>query len=79
MKTIALSEETHKNIAMLKLEYGVSSSEEILKKLIVEHKKIRLLAASRLFQQKAKGMKAKDISKEAKKIRAEVYAEWFED
>lgn len=79
MKTIALSEDTHKDLMRLKLEYRTSSSDKLLRKLIREHKKLKFLAASRLFREKTNGQSLKDISKEARKIREEVYAEWFKD
>ena len=44
-----------------------------------EHKKLKFLVASRLFREKTKAQSLKDISKEARKIRDEVYAEWFRD
>ncbi|GEM_PF-2843495 len=79
MKTIALSEDTHKDLLRLKIEYGTSSSDKLLKKLIKEHKKLKFLAASDLFREKTKGQSLKHISKEARKIRDEVYAEWFKN
>lgn len=65
----------------LKLEYDASSSDTLLKRLLMEHKKLKFLALSGLFREraKAKGMTVKDIMVEGRKIRDELYAEWFKD
>ena len=80
MKTVALSEETHRELLELKLKSKANSTDKLIHKLIVEHRKLKLLEASRLFRETAdkKGLKIKDILREGENIRKEMYAKWFE-
>jgi hypothetical protein len=59
--TIAVSEETRKNIQIMKIEEGYDSVDELLRELVIEHKRSRLRKASETFRKK---MKAKKISLE---------------
>ncbi|HLD41936.1 MAG TPA: hypothetical protein VJB06_02785 [archaeon] len=79
MKTVALSEETHRDLVNLKLQAKVSSTDELVHRLIIEHRKQRLEKASQMFRDamKEKGLTLKDILKDAEKVRKEIYEERF--
>ena len=81
MKSVVLSEETHKDLVELKLKEGIGSADKLVHKLIVEHRKQRLEKASQMFRDamKEKGLTLKDILKDAEKIRKEIYEERFGD
>ena len=51
MKTVCMSEETHKELMGLKLDYNTRSAEEIIKDLIIEHKKRRFMAAGKVLRE----------------------------
>jgi len=59
--TIAVSERTRKNIQIMKIEEGYDSVDELIKKLVIEHKRNRLRKASETFRRK---MKAKKLTLE---------------
>jgi len=45
--TIALSELSRKELTLLKIEEGYKNMDELIHQLIIEHKKSRLIAASK--------------------------------
>ena len=57
--TIALSELSHKELTMLKLEEGYRNMDELIHQLIIEHKKSKLIAASQKIRDR---MKELDLS-----------------
>jgi rRNA-processing protein FCF1 len=79
MKTIAVSEKTHKQLMSLKLDSNAKNADELLEKLMIEHRKIKLIEAANQFRKRIEKNKLgiKDIKKESRKIRDELYAEWF--
>ncbi len=79
MKTIGISEQSHKNLINLKLEERTRNIEEIIEKLIIEYKKLKFIEASDLFKSK---LKEKNISfhhilKKSKEVRKEIADEWL--
>lgn len=48
--TIAVSEETRKRLMRLKIDEGARSMDELLARMLVEHRKARLLEASAKFR-----------------------------
>lgn len=48
--TIAVSEETRDKLMKMKIDEGASSLDEVLSRLIVEHRKLRFLEASQMFR-----------------------------
>ena len=52
--TIALSAISHKELTLLKLEEGYKNMDELIHKLIIEHKKSRLFAASKKLRARMK-------------------------
>ena len=57
--TIALSVNSHKELTMLKVEEGFKNMDELVRKLIIEHKKNKLIRASEKIR---KRMKELDMS-----------------
>jgi len=79
MKTIGISEITHRNLIELKLKEGNKNIEELIAKLIIEYRKKKFMEASNLFNLK---LKEKNISfdnllKKSRKIREEIANEWL--
>lgn len=52
--TIALSELSHKELTLLKIEEGYKNMDELIHQLIIEHKKSRLIAASQKIRERMK-------------------------
>lgn len=79
MKTICVSEKLHREIVDLKLEESKKNTAELIRELILEHKKIKFLKASEIFRKSLKEKKLGfyDILKKSKKIREEISDEWF--
>lgn len=77
MKTLALSEKTHKELMTLKIEYNYSSAEDMVIEMLVEFKKERLLEASRIFREALhkKGMTIEEVMEASKNIKREVVNE----
>jgi predicted CopG family antitoxin len=50
--TIAVSEETRRKIMQLKLEEGSRSVDELLARLLVQYRKLKLMETSELFRQR---------------------------
>lgn len=61
--TIGVSPETRNKLIRLKLEEGYKNLDILLDRMIEEHKKQKLLGASKIFLEKltAKGIKVKDL------------------
>ncbi len=57
LSTIAVSEDVKRELHKLKIEEGFRSFNELIKKLIVEYKKIRFMEASKLFRERLKEKK----------------------
>src|SRR5437660_12232249 len=53
-KSLFVSEETHKNLMLAKMELGFRSVDEMLKELVVEVRKARFLEASDVFRSKVR-------------------------
>jgi len=81
MKSIGISEKTHKELVTLKLEENNKNADEIIRKLIISYKKMRFMEASLLFNQKLKekNISFKKLLKKSKAIREEVADELFPD
>jgi hypothetical protein len=77
--TISVSEEVKKELAKLKIELGYPSMDSLIKDAIFEMRNRKFEDASKLFKEKLreKGLTIKDIQKESKLIRQQVYREWF--
>ncbi len=52
--TIALSADSHKKLTLLKVEEGFKNMDELVRKLIIEHKKNKLIRASEKIRKKMK-------------------------
>lgn len=80
MKTIGISEETHKELINLKLEERNRNIEEIIKKLIFIYKEKKFQEHSEKFRDVLKKNKKSFASflKDSKKIREEIVDEWLE-
>lgn len=50
--SIAVSEETRKKLMKLKIDEDARSVDELLERMLVEHRKLRLLAASERFRKR---------------------------
>ena len=52
--TIALSADSHKELSLLKIEEGFKNMDELVHQLIIEHKKNKLVQASKKIQDRKK-------------------------
>ncbi len=52
--TIALSAVSHKELSLLKIEEGFKNMDELVHQLIIEHKKNRLIQASKKIRDRMK-------------------------
>jgi hypothetical protein len=48
--TIAISPASHKTLAVLKAEEGFKSMDELIRQLVIEHKKNKLIRASEMVR-----------------------------
>ncbi len=55
--TIALSAASHKELSMLKIQEGFKNMNELIHQLIIEHKKYKLVAASKQIRSRMKELK----------------------
>lgn len=81
MKTIAISEETHRRLIEMKMQEKMKTSDELLDKLMIEHRKQKYQEASELFRRKLKESKMTfaELLKKSEKIREEIADEWHPD
>ncbi len=81
MKTIALPEELHKELMLLRIQKGNKNIGELIKEMVVEYKKRRFIEASRMFKErlKEKNISFDELLKRSRKIREEIADEWFPD
>lgn len=79
MKTIALPEETYRELIELKLQQGDKTAAALINKLIIEYKKRKFLEASNLFRRKLaeKKISFPELLKKSRAIREEISDEWF--
>lgn len=54
--TIALSANSHKELTLLKIEEGYKNMDELVYRLIIEHKKIKLLETSKKIRARIKDL-----------------------
>lgn len=61
--TVAISEQTHKELSILKIKEGYKSIDELIKELIIEYKKNKLLEISKEFRKRMdeRGLKPEDL------------------
>ena len=79
MKSIGLSEDSHRRLVELRMQEGKKTAEDLINTLIIEYKKKKFLEASNLFN---KGLKQSNTSfenllKTSSKIKEEISNEWF--
>ncbi len=81
MKTIAVTEENHRELVNLKLQEGDKQVNNLISRLISEHKQRKFLEAGELFRKvlKEKGISFKELLKRSRKIREEIADEWFQN
>ncbi len=79
MKSVGISERVHRELMNLKINYGYKKTDALLEEMICEFKKEKLLEASRDIRKKMSERKIsfKELMKKSKKIREEIYDEWF--
>lgn len=79
MKTIALPEDTYKELISLKVQENDRSAAILINKLLLEYKKKRFLDAGILFRKKLndKNISFSDFLKKSGKVKEEVSDEWF--
>jgi predicted CopG family antitoxin len=74
MKTIAIPEDLHRELVSLKLEGANKNAAELIRKLIGEYKKKRILEFSNLFRKKLaeKNISFEEFLRRSDKIREEL-------
>ena len=78
-KSLFVSEETHKNLMLAKMELGFRSVDDMLKELVVEVRKARFLEASDVFKSRMreKRLSLSAIQDKSEAIRIELFKKWF--
>lgn len=78
MKTLALSEETHKQLMQMKLQMGYKTVDELEKEMIVEFRKNRLIDAGKWFrgELRRKKLSFDDFLEISQKVRRELADEY---
>lgn len=78
MKTLALSDETHRQLMEMKLQMGYKSVDELERDMISEFRKKRLDEASEWFRRglKESGLTFRQFLKRSEKIRKELANEY---
>ncbi|MBI3588680.1 hypothetical protein HY995_00520 [Candidatus Micrarchaeota archaeon] len=78
LKTLAISEDTHRQLVELKAELGCSSVDEVERTLIVEFKKHKLREASAAFRSELgkSGLTFRQFLKRSEKTRVEIADEY---
>lgn len=63
--SIAVSDELRKRLMRLKIEEGARSMDQLVERLLVDHRKLRFLEASALFNERLrdKGVRFEDLVK----------------
>ena len=79
MKTISVPEELHKDLAKLKLDENRKNTAELIKQLVIEHRRQKFLRSSEIFREamKKKGLTLKELLKRSRRIREEIADEGF--
>jgi predicted CopG family antitoxin len=79
MKTIALPEETYKELISLKIQENNRSAAVLIDKLVLEYKKKKFLDANTLFRRKLneKNVGFSNFLKKSARIKGEVSNEWL--
>lgn len=79
MKTVGMSEEVHKELMSLKINYNYKRTDSLLEDMIKEFKKEKLLEASAAIRKRMeeKKISLKNLAGKSKRHREEIYNEWF--
>lgn len=79
MKTLAISEDIHRELVNMKLEQRERNISSIISKLVSDYKRKKLLEGSDLLRRKMniKGLSFYELLKKSRNIREEIANEWF--
>ncbi len=79
MKTLGVSENVHKELMNIKINYGYKKTDNLIEEMIREFRKEKLIQASLEFRKKMKEkrMSLRNVVGKSRKIREEIYSEWF--
>ncbi|MEK6848539.1 MAG: hypothetical protein AABX65_02820 [Nanoarchaeota archaeon] len=79
MKTIAISEEVHRELVNIKLQERERNIAALISILVSDYKRKKLLEAGGLLKRKMseKNLGFYDLLKSSRKIREEIADEWF--
>ena len=80
-KSIFVSDETHRNLMLAKMEMGFRSLDDMLDELIVEVRKARFLEASEIFRarMRRKGLGLRSLERKGEAIRVELFKKWLRE
>lgn len=80
-KSIFVSDETHRNLMLAKMEMGFRSLDDMLEELVVEVRKARFLEASEAFRagMKRKGLSLRSVERKGEAIRIELFKKWLRE
>jgi len=78
-KTVWLSDETHRDLMTAKLEFGYGSVDELVRALLSEVRKAKLLRASEVFTRalEREGITLSELMDVGETTRGELFREWF--
>lgn len=78
-KSILVSEETHRQLMMAKMEMGFKSFDDMLSKVVSEITKARFLEASASFKAglRRKRLSLGEVTTSGEVIRIELFRKWF--
>ncbi len=79
VKSILVSEDTHRRLMVAKMEMGFKSMDEMLDKLVSEISKARFLEASRRFRAglRRRRLSLDELTGSGEAIRIELFRQWF--
>ncbi len=79
-KSILVSEETHRQLMMVKMEMGFKSLDDMLARLISEMTKAKFIEASVRFIAglKRKRLSLAEVTSSGEAIRIELFRKWFQ-
>jgi ribosomal protein L13E len=80
-KTLYVSDRTHKELQLAKIEFGFKSMEEMLSAMLKELKRVKFLKASEIVRKRmaGEGVSLRELMASGEEIRRELFKSWFRE
>lgn len=80
-KTLYVSDRTHKELQLAKIEFGFKSMEEMLSAMLRELKRVKFLKASEIVRKRmaGEGVSLRELMTSGEEIRRELFKSWFKE